>query len=224
VESPKDYLQTLTRALFKSLAVLLVGFLLALKAVPGQVHEGFREAWLGLRSPDRPTRRMSLVFYVSLVGVAISCYQFGQYYVAKKQREKIARVAEETRLAEERVKEVERRRLREPPPYQTLGTFSLELREAEGVVRSAGGLNAAEMEIVVSCSDIEACDWIKGHVDLARGELGSLFTATDRDRILSTPGKKAFREEIRDALNKLLEEKGIKGTVLEVLFPRFIVS
>jgi flagellar basal body-associated protein FliL len=224
VESPKDYLQSLSRAVLKGLAALLVGFLVAVKHVPGQINEGFKEAWLGLRSPDRPTRRMSRIFYVSLIGVGISCYLLGQYVVAKRQREKIARVAEEAHLAEERVKEQERRRLREPPPYQSIGTFSLELREQEGVVRSAGGLNAAEMEIVVSCSDVEVCEWIKNHIDLSRGELSSLFTATDRDRILSTPGKKAFREEIRDALNKLLEEKGLKGTVLEVLFPRFIVS
>jgi flagellar basal body-associated protein FliL len=197
---------------------------LALKHVPGQIREGFREAWLGLRSPDRPTRRMSVVFYVSLIGVAVSFYGFGKYMVAQRERQKIARLAEESRIAEARLREEEQRRLREPPPYQTLGTFSLQLREAEGVTRSTGGLNAAEMEIVVSCSDIEACDWIKNHLDLSRGELGSLFTATDRERILSTSGKKGFREEIRDALNRLLEEKGVKGTILEVLFPRFIVS
>jgi flagellar basal body-associated protein FliL len=224
VESPKDQLQSVSRTLMKGLASLIVGFLLALKAMPGQISAGFREARLGLRSPDGPTRRMSLVFYASLVGVALACYGFGKYTVAQRERQKIARLAEEARLAELRLREEEQQRQREPPPYQTLGTFSLELREPEGVTRSTGGLNAAEMEIVVSCSDLEACDWIKSHLDLSRGELSSLFTATDRERILSPSGKKGFREEIRDALNKLLEEKGVKGTILEVLFPRFIVS
>ncbi len=216
-------LQSASRGVMKTLAGMLVGFLKALALVPGQLKEGFVEAWRGLRSPDFPTRRMSVVFYLSLVGVGITFYLFGQYVVRDRERQRLELAAAAEIAAAEKARAEELRRAQEPPPYQTLGTFTLELREEEGVTRSSG-LRAAEMEIVVACSDIEACEWIKSNVDRARGELGPLFTPTDRDKILSTGGKKAFREEIRDALNRLLEQREIKGTIIEVLFPRFIVS
>ncbi|MBS1961785.1 MAG: hypothetical protein JST04_06185 [Bdellovibrionales bacterium] len=223
MDSPKDILQSVTRTIFKGLASALESLFEALKGVPGQIREGFHEAWVGLRSPDHPTRRMSVVFYLSLVGVAVTFYGFGKYTMAARERDRLARLEAERKATEERLKAEELRKMREPPPYQTMGTFSLELRESEGVARSSG-LRAAEMEIVVACSAIEACEWIKANLDRSRGELGPLFTPTDREKILSPGGKRAFREEIRDTLNHLLEERGIKGTILEVLFPRFIVS
>ena len=220
---PKDILQTVTRTLLKGLAAALGALFTSLKDVPGQIKEGFSEAWTGLRSIDRPTRRMSIVFYLSLAGVAITFYGFGKYMMASRERERIALIETQRKTAEEKAKADELRRMREPPPYQSMGTFSLELREVEGVARSSG-LRAAEMEIVLACSELEACEWIKTNLDRARGELGPLFTPTDREKIMTPGGKKAFREEIRDTLNHLLEDRGIKGTIIEVLFPRFIVS
>jgi flagellar basal body-associated protein FliL len=155
--------------------------------------------------------------------VGLTFYGFGKYNSENRARAKVARLEAERIAADAKAKEEELRRMREPPPYQTMGTFSLELREVEGVARSSG-LRAAEMEIVVACSEAEACEWIKSNLDRARGELGPLFTPTDREKIMSPGGKRAFREEIRDALNHLLEERDVKGTIIEVLFPRFIVS
>jgi len=220
---PKDLLQTVSRTLMKGLASALAAVFEALKHVPGQIREGFHEAWIGLRSVDRPTRRMSVIFYLSVVGVFVTFYGFGKYVMASKERERIVRLEAERRVEEEKLKQEELRRMREPPPYQSMGTFSLELREVEGVARSSG-LRAAEMEIVIACSELEACEWIKTNLDRSRGELGPLFTPMEREKILSPGGKKAFREEIRDTLNHLLEERGVKGTIIEVLFPRFIVS
>lgn len=219
----KDLLQTVSRTLMKGFAAAVGAFIAALGDLPSHVRDGFREAWIGLRSLDRPTRRMSVIFYLSLLGVVATFYSFGSYLVDVKESERLVRAAARRRAAEEKLKQEEMRRMREPPPYQTMGTFSLELREAEGVARSSG-LRAAEMEIVVACSALEACEWIKTNIDRTRGELGPLFTPTDREKIMSPGGKKAFREEIRDTLNHLLEERGIKGTIIEVLFPRFIVS
>jgi len=185
--------------------------------------EGFKEAKSGIRSPDRPTRRMSWIFFISVFAVLLSMAGLAKYWFANRERLNAEMLAIEKKAAEERTRAEELKRSREPPPYQSLGTFTLELREQEGVAKSSG-LRAAEMEIVVACSEVGACDWIKSHLDLSRGELGSLFTPTDREKLLSPNGKKAFREEIRDSLNRMLEERGISGTVIEVLFPRFIVS
>lgn len=187
------------------------------------VTEGFKEAKLGLRSSDGPTRRMSVIFYASLLGVAVTLFGGARFFLASRSEKAALHATEEKAKAEALLKEEERKKLLEPPPYQTMGTFSLELREVDGVARTSG-LRAAEMEIVVACSDLSVCEWIKGHIDLSRGSLGSLFTPADREKILSPTGKRAFREEIRDSLNRLLEERGVKGTITEVLFPRFILS
>ena len=176
---PKDILQTVTRTLLKGLASALGALFEALKVAPGQIKEGFAEAWAGLRSVDRPTRRMSIVFYLSLVGVAFTFYGFGKYVMASREQDRVALMETQRKAAEEKAKADELRRMREPPPYQTMGTFSLELREVEGVARSSG-LRAAEMEIVLACSELEACEWIKANLDRARGELGPLFTPTER--------------------------------------------
>jgi flagellar basal body-associated protein FliL len=219
----KDILQSVTRTLLKGLAAALGALFDSVKGVPGQIREGFSEAWVGLRSFDRPTRRMSVIFYLSLIGVGVTFYGFGKYVLAAREREHLAQIETARIAAEEKLKADEARRMREPPPYQSMGTFSLELRESEGVARTSG-LRAAEMEIVIACSDLEACEWIKSNIDRSRGELSPLFTPTDREKIMSPGGKRAFREEIRDTLNHLLEERKVKGTIIEVLFPRFIVS
>lgn len=223
METPKEYLQRITRPVLKGLADLLRAIFDGAFAAPAHISEGFREALLGLRSPDRPTRRMSIVFFASVLGVVFVLGAFGKYFYTVQAKKNQERVAADQKLIDAEARAQELKRLRQPPPYQSLGTFTLELREEDGVAKSSG-LRAAEMEIVVACSDIAACDWIKGHLDLSRGELGSLFTPTDRDKILSPGGKKAFREEIRDTLNRLLEERSVEGNVIEVLFPRFILS
>jgi len=223
VEAPKEYLQRVTRLVLKGLADLLGTLFHATFALPGKVAEGFREALLGLRSPDRPTRRMSVIFFLSVLGIFVVFGAFGRFVYTVQDKKNQERALVEQGLVEAEARAQELKRARQPPPYQSLGTFTLELREEDGVAKSSG-LRAAELEIVVACSDIAACDWIKGHLDLSRGELGSLFTPTDRDKILSPGGKKAFREEIRDTLNRLLEERKVEGHVIEVLFPRFILS
>jgi flagellar basal body-associated protein FliL len=195
----------------------------SLKGVFTSIPEGFREARVGLQSMDAPTRRMSLVFFFSLFGLIAVFFAATEYLIDQKKERAATRAIEEARIAEELLQEEERKRLLEPPPYQSIGAFSLELRESETMVRDSG-LRVAEMEIVLACSKREVCEWIKSNLDLSRGSLGSLFTPADRERILSPAGKKAFREEIRDTLNHLLEQKGVEGSVIEVLFPRFIMS
>lgn len=223
MEAPKEYLQKLTRPLLKGLADFLGVLIGAIGLIPGQIAEGFKAAVVGIRSPDHPTRRMSVVFFLSVVAVIVALGGFAQYWLADRAKVKQEILRVEQKKAEEVIRAEELRRSREPPPYQTMGTFTLEIREQEGVAKSSG-LRAAELEIVVACSGVDVCDWIKNHIDISRGELGSLFTPTDRDKILSPTGKKAFREEIRDALNQLLESRGVPGSVIEVLFPRFILS
>jgi flagellar basal body-associated protein FliL len=219
----RERLQGIQQLLFGWLSVITTPLYEIFKDSPSQIKEGFHEAWIGLRSKDFPTKRMSVVFYLSLLGLAVTTFGFASYMVKVGKIER-ARHLEEDRLAiEKEARAEEARKAKLPPPYQSLGTFTLELRENEGVAKTSG-LRAAEMEIVVACSELTTCEWLKANIEIARGEFGPLFTPADREKLLSTGGKKAFREEIREALNKLLERRGVSGTVIEVLFPRFIVS
>lgn len=222
-ENPQPEKSSLIKDLIKELSSGVGAFFGGLKSTPGFVKEGFVEAKAGLRSIDPPTRRMSILFYLTLLGVGFTFYGFGKYMMEGREQKRLIQIEVERVAAEAKLKAEELRRLREPPPYQTMGTFSLQLREVEGVAKTSG-LREAELEIVLACSEPEACEWIKANVDRARGELGPLFTPTDRDKILSPAGKRALREEIREYLNRLLEEKKVRGTIIEVLFPRFIVS
>ena len=202
----------------------LSGFFDFLKSSPAVIKNSTRETLEGVHSPDRPTKRASVLFIFFLVcatGVLIKAGHLGYKSHQAKSLEK-ARLAEiETDLKLEA--EEEKKRLA-PLPYQSLGVFSLELREKSGILKAKNSLNSAEMEIVITCDELEICEWLKENLPLARAELGPLFVPMERDRLLTLQGKRAFREEIRDALNRFIEKKGKKGQIVEVLFPRFIMS
>ena len=211
-------------ALKLAIAAGLKRFIGGVKGLPALLRDTTKETVQGVRSPDGPTRRTSWSFLFFLLVSLGLVVQGGRLYIRhwKAKRVEAARilvVAEEKRAAEE----TEKKRL-EPPPYVSLGIFTLELRSVPGRPKPRNSLNTAEMEIVVTCSEAEVCEWLKENTPLARAELGSLFVPTERDRLLTTAGKRAFREEIREALNHYLEKKKKSGTILEVLFPRFIIG
>lgn len=191
-------------------------------AAPSATKDAFAESARGLSSKDSDTRRWSIVFFASVLGLVVTLGFGGKYLYARAQVRKAARIEAEREAAEKRAALEEEAKRNRPPLYQSIGFFQLELREKEGM--KTAGNHMAEMEVVVACDEAEVCDWIKSNPDLTRGSLSSLFVPTEREQILSIAGKKAFREEIRDAVNKLLESRGVKGQVVEVLFPRFILS
>lgn len=225
-DPPKKKLQ-LPPALKAALGALLLGmktgFTGAMKA-PLLIRDGLKESIPGLSSKDRPTKRASRFFILSLMlllGVLalLTKYGFDQVMVIREKNLEAQRlVTEAFHKAEE-----EKKRNR-PPSYFSLGSFSLELKEEPGVVVSKNSSNSAEFEIVIQCDEPELCEWIDQHKELARGELSSLFVPTPREKLLSVSGKKAFREEIRDMLNRWLETQNQTGQILDVLFPRFILS
>ncbi len=188
--------------------------------VPDRIKESFK----GVTSMDPPTRRMSYLFVASCIGLVFTLGFVGSYFYQRHQINQAHR-AEVLALEKKKLEEVEEEKKQKMPPvYQSMGVFSLELREKPGVVRSRSSMNTAEMEIVVSCKDPMVCEWIKSNLDVTRGELSSLFVPMDRDQLLSLPGKKAFREEIREKINRLLRTRGVEGEVTDILFPRFIMS
>jgi flagellar basal body-associated protein FliL len=195
-----------------------------LKASPKVIKEASVETIHSLGSPDRPTRHMSrwflfFLFCAFLVILKAAHVGYQSHLVGKVEKQRLMEIANEKKAQEE----LEKKKL-SPPPYISMGTFSLELREKPGMLKPKNSLNSAEMEMVITCDEAELCEWIQENLPLARAELGPLFVPMERDRLLTTQGKRAFREEIRDQLNRFIEKKGKKGMILEVLFPRFIMS
>ena len=188
------------------------------------VSTRIKESLRGVTSQDPPTRRMAYLFIASCLGLLFTLSFVGSYFYQRHQISKAIQ-AEVEAQEKRRIEGIEEeKKSKMPPVYQSMGVFSLELREKPGVVRSKNSMNTAEMEIVVACKDPEVCEWVKSNLDVTRGELSALFVPMDRNQLLSLPGKKAFREEIREKINRLLRSRGIEGEVTDVLFPRFIMS
>ena len=189
-----------------------------------KIAERLKESLRGVTSLDPPTRRMSILFIISILGLLFTMGFVGSYFY---QRHLVKQAAQVQKEAQEKKKfddiAEEKKRIM-PPVYQSLGVFSLELREKPGVMKARNSMNTAEMEVVVACRDPEVCEWVKTNLDATRGELSSLFVPMDRDQLLSLPGKKAFREEIREKINRLIRSREVDGEIIDVLFPRFIMS
>jgi len=181
-----------------------------------------KELLASVFSSDDRTRKVAWIFYLSfvcLIGVvSLLVLQFMQNRVTRKAQQERATQIE--KMASERI-EAERKK-NEPPPHFSLGTFTLPLTETAD--RYPGTRNVAEFELSITCDTKETCDWIENHLDLSRGFLSPLMTPRNR-MMLSTPqGKRAFRDEITARLNVLIGSKGLRGRVLEVFFPRFVLS
>lgn len=197
----------------------------ALKQSPKEIRDRGIESVRSVSSSDVPTRRMAWFFILSLIGLLVTLSFAGRMLLQARQVKKAAQ-AEVARIeAEKKAREEELRLRNRPPTYQSLGQFSLELKEKAGVVRARNSLNSVELEIVVVCDLPVPCEYIQKNLDAARGELLPLFVPADRDRILSIPGKKIFREDVRLQLNRWLERRRVKeGNVIDILLPRFIAS
>ncbi len=196
----------------------------ALKASPRSTVELFKTLKAELKSEDGPTRSHArFVFFILLVAL-LSIGKLGHLgYLRRKERIRIEQIAAD-QVARAKAEAEEQARKNLPPRTLSLGSFTLELRDKPGQMMARNSLNSADMEIVIACSEPEVCEWIESRIQLARAELGSLFVPMERDRLLTLQGKRAFREEIRDALNHWLESRGVQGQIVEVLMPRFIMS
>ena len=131
-------LKVVVRALMIGLAHVIKGAVHAAGDAPQDIQSGFKEASVGLKSPDRPTRRMSMVFYFSIIGVLFAVAGLTQNSLRKRAERKEAEMIVQKAVEDEHQKAEELKRSLEPPPYQSIGTFSVEIREVEGVARSTG--------------------------------------------------------------------------------------
>jgi flagellar basal body-associated protein FliL len=177
-----------------------------------------REIAHGLRSPDRPTRRMALLFFASLAGmlvvfgIGVKSYVQGHVDLHASQKD----AAHLSEFFERRAEEAKRKFV-----LQNLGEYTLELKAPGGEARKVPGvLNMAEIELVAECDTHETCNYIEEHIPSVRDQVTNVFVAIGRDELISREGKRRLKKNLVDRLNVWLP----KGRVENIYFNKLIVS
>lgn len=190
-----------------------------------KLHKRFFRAvsylFLGLKSSDRPTRRMAVVFVTSLLGILIvSGLAVGRYRQVKtiqalEKRETESRAKQIAEAYETKVDEAKKRMI-----SLSLGDFTLELFHISDPRKLSRVLNIVEMEVVVECDTDETCMFIEGNVVKAKNQVANALNPMDREEIMSKEGKAKLKRKITHQLNTWL----LRGKVLTVYFSKLVIS
>jgi flagellar basal body-associated protein FliL len=188
-----------------------------LKKTGGTVREVFQ----GLRSSDVPTRNAAVLFLLSLLGIILVLILAGNYFwqSRKLMHDELANTGEAGKNLGDFIKKQSDEAKRKFT-IQSLGTFNIELKPGDPDQKAKGVLNMAEVEIQVQCDKKETCDFLEGESAKVKDEVTQVFTAMDRDDLLSRDGKKKMKKKIIDRLNLFLTE----GKVEDLFFSKLIIN
>jgi flagellar basal body-associated protein FliL len=189
------------------------GRLARAKAALGQ----FRVIAQDLRSPDRPTRRMAALFFVSLfaAGAVTGVALWQRRPMPAATPVKVDRDAE---LADYLARQSPVSS--EQPTFTKLGEFRVELRRPPAQTEVNRTLNLAEIELTAECESAEACDYLEKHRAEARDQLATSMRPLAAEELLSRRGKERLRAEWMDQLNSWLPRGKVRG----VWFTRLVVN
>jgi hypothetical protein len=188
---------------------------------PDSVWVQFPFIFKGLSSPDGPTRRMSLVFFVSVLSILVLV----SFKVGRTLHERAIHRKAQAKLEAERIAEdtrIERDLEQKKVGLISLGKFVIQLK-GEVPFKPVGGphpLNLAEIDILIYCDSLETQTYIHAHLTQVRNEVTSVFVAVDRKEILSPKGKAHLAQQILEKINEWLPE----GSVENVFFGRFVIG
>lgn len=177
-----------------------------------------RELSRGLISPDQPTRRMAVLFYLSLIGSLLVLIYFLIHFYGIWSERAGERVNEQQ---ENLSRLVERQREAAHSRFSTLdlGKFIIELKPDKGA--RARAMNIGEIEITIECDGKVTCDRVSAELTRARDMVSTILLATERQELLSPDGKRRLKRDILERLNTWLY--GV-GQVKEVYFTRMLLN
>ncbi len=185
----------------------------------------FKKLWLkssdlvfGIVSPDRDTRRMTFLFWISLVGLIASIATTIMVFHQRKAAEQAIEAAQLQAFDEDE-------EVREEPKSKIhyLGSYTVSLEAGDDVVRPAGqlaGVNLIELEVYMECDVEETCEGIKKQNDRVRDQILRNLPAIDREDVLTRDGKRRLREVFMKILNEYLK----KGKVRAIYFSKVMVG
>jgi len=184
------------------------------------ISGSFVEISSGLWSRDATVRRMSLFFLFSLTGIiVISVFTWSKFQDYRRSRVSLSDGAVGVEhLGEFLNKQAEEAKRRHST--LNLGEFLIELKRDSGDKKVPGVVGMAQVEIVIECDNKETCSYIGGHHVQARNQLTNVFTAIDREELLSHEGKKRIKKTIVEKLNVWLQT----GKIVNIYFANVMVD
>lgn len=175
----------------------------------GGVKQFLKDLIASLDSDDKPTRRMTWLFFASFFSmflvVAVGVYRVHEMrkHVVKVLTEseldaEYRRVLEEYREADEKLK----RRTHD------LGRFVIPLKEPR---------TNADFNLSIVCADAEVCDYIQTHTVEAKSEVTSALIGLTREDFLSIGGKQRVRRRLMGSLSTWIDRE-YRGARIENIF------
>jgi flagellar basal body-associated protein FliL len=181
------------------------------------VIQGINE---GLVSQDRPTRRMSVFFYLNVLG-AIAVVTIGIIgYIERSRAAKTSAAALKTAQEMEAFLKHQQEMAKRKSAQFKLGNFSIALKLPPKQRPVKGVRNLADVELTLECADQETKDYIESHVEQTKAQVVNVFTTMYREELMSKEGKDRLRQLIMDRLNIWLPE----GKVTNVFFTKMLIS
>lgn len=187
----------------------------------GSFRDVFTQMALGLFARDRATRRMARLFFLSCVGLAV----VGTLALQRYRLMQLAGIAigpdqgaQATSIAEFVRQQTDEARRRNT--LIRIGEFVLELKRLPAQVDVPGVIGLAEVELVAECDEPETCRYIQDHAVQIQNVVATIFTALDRDELLSREGKRKLKKRIVEKINWWLPRGKIEG----IYFSKLIVS
>lgn len=194
-----------------------------LKVLRGYLTEIAR----GIRSPDAPTRRMSVFFFVSLAGVLALASWNAQRMFHERSERKAAELAvqreTEARLLAERQEgslEKEAEESKKHVSMLDLGDFTITLKPLPGQKAAHGMVNMAELDLVVECDTPETHAYIEENMVQVRNQITDVFVTYDRGELLTREGKHILKKKLLERINGWLP----KGKVQNIFFSKLVVA
>ena len=175
----------------------------------------------GLWAADRPTRRMSAFFFLSLAGIFVvlsyGLDHWSQNRFERKKAEAYAKAHEPPNPAVLRQKEEARHK----SAQFSLGTFTIELKPLTEQKPAREAIHYADVELFAQCDGEETREYLETHKVQARGTVSGLFSAMDRAELMNKEGKKRLRKMVAEQLNLWLpHHQGIE----EIFITKLVVN
>lgn len=178
------------------------------------------EAYKGIRSPDRMTRRASLGLWTSTLGFILTIVL--AVWVATGRIRAPKQLTTEELVAQKQHEETLRKKAEIAALKDlmvSLGDFSFQVTTPSGPVRGSIK-DLGEIEVVARCSEPKVCVYITAHKVQAQHEVTAVLKPITRDELVSVDGKKRLKKKIMLRLNAWLPH----GQIEDLYFAKVLVQ